>query len=629
MKKSLFYLFALICSMGVFTGCSEDDPEVPPTVEDVVAEYSGENLALTVVGAENAEDAKIALAAVGEATDKVAVILYNVVPGVAEFKIPEAAFSVQTKSIYYSTFTGEASDDVAGYTVKVEGNIDEKVMTATVTLTEIEGTEVDMESFFKTMYKGNMNIEVSNLPEPTEMEQRIYLMKPSTYAKGDTSMVKLQIQNFAFMDFDLGDITLDTVPVRKRGEVYAFEAEARKLTLSIGEVTLDLKGTIVGEQMTLGLDIDFTPLTIRVDFNGALTQESTTAKMEDIVVGGETSALVATDKKTSKLTLTLWDDTPADKSLFTLTPTVSENATIDSLVLFINGKSVRKMTEAQIKGTEAIDFSEIGKNGTNDYLKYFLKAQDPNYTGSYLVYVDRLADMALVYDIPSLWSDDKNLQGLASSNDAASLLPIMGVNMPEPGLPVTKASDGAARITTFLTGKDQGSIGGTMVPAITAGTLFTGAFQIDIMNQLKSTKFGLPFRKEPVSFKFTYKYDAGDMYYQETRDGANYAVKQEGKKDECSIAAYLYEVENYDETLDGTNINTSDKVVLRAMLSDGTAKADYQSVEIPFESVNGKAFDASKKYKFAIVCTPSKEGDQFHGGELSSLYIKSMEVVVK
>ena len=27
MKKSLFYLFALICSMGLFTGCSEDDPD--------------------------------------------------------------------------------------------------------------------------------------------------------------------------------------------------------------------------------------------------------------------------------------------------------------------------------------------------------------------------------------------------------------------------------------------------------------------------------------------------------------------------------------------------------------------------------------------------------------------------
>lgn len=52
MKKNLFYLFALICSMSVFTACKDDEePEVPPTIEDVVAEYSGENLKLAVEGA--------------------------------------------------------------------------------------------------------------------------------------------------------------------------------------------------------------------------------------------------------------------------------------------------------------------------------------------------------------------------------------------------------------------------------------------------------------------------------------------------------------------------------------------------------------------------------------------------
>ena len=64
MKKNLFYLFALICSMSVFTACKDDEePEVPPTVEDVVAEYSGENLKLAVEGAGAvAQDAKIELA---------------------------------------------------------------------------------------------------------------------------------------------------------------------------------------------------------------------------------------------------------------------------------------------------------------------------------------------------------------------------------------------------------------------------------------------------------------------------------------------------------------------------------------------------------------------------------------
>ena len=50
--------------MSVFTACKDDEePEVPPTIEDVVAEYSGENLKLAVEGAGAvAQDAKIELA---------------------------------------------------------------------------------------------------------------------------------------------------------------------------------------------------------------------------------------------------------------------------------------------------------------------------------------------------------------------------------------------------------------------------------------------------------------------------------------------------------------------------------------------------------------------------------------
>ena len=179
MKKNLFYLFALICSMSVFTACKDDEePEVPPTIEDVVAEYSGENLKLAVEGAGAvAQDAKIELAK-SDASDKVTIVLFNVVPGVTEFKIPNAEFSVITKSIYASTLKGEVSDNVSGYNVKVEGTVDEKVLTANVILTEIEGDTVNVTSFYKKVYKGDMDINVSNIPNPVTMEQRVYISKP-------------------------------------------------------------------------------------------------------------------------------------------------------------------------------------------------------------------------------------------------------------------------------------------------------------------------------------------------------------------------------------------------------------------------------------------------------------------
>ena len=52
MKKNLFYLFALICSMGLFTGCSDNDDKGVdlPLDADVAGIYKGE-LSVTLEGA--------------------------------------------------------------------------------------------------------------------------------------------------------------------------------------------------------------------------------------------------------------------------------------------------------------------------------------------------------------------------------------------------------------------------------------------------------------------------------------------------------------------------------------------------------------------------------------------------
>ena len=43
MKKNLFYLFALICSMSLFTACSDDDPDYTQVIsEEIAGNYKGE-----------------------------------------------------------------------------------------------------------------------------------------------------------------------------------------------------------------------------------------------------------------------------------------------------------------------------------------------------------------------------------------------------------------------------------------------------------------------------------------------------------------------------------------------------------------------------------------------------------
>ena len=625
MKKKLFYLFALICSMSLFIACSDDEkPEVPPTVEDIVAEYSGDDLKLTVSGAETTEGAKIELAK-GESTDKVTIILSNIVPGVEEFKIPNATFAAETRSMYISKLSGEMSDDVSGYNVKVEGTVDEKVLTADVTLTEIEGDIVNVTSFYKKVYRGDMNIDVSNIPNPVSMVQRVYIEKPYSYKmeKRDTAMVKLHIKNFAFEDIALGDINVDTIPVVKRGDVYGFEAKGRKIKLQdpIGEVTANLKGAIIGDDMTLALDIDaLGMLKVKVAFKGVNVVESQTVSMEEMTI--TSNVIMGQETASGSLTLKVWGDTPDQDLLLTPKYKISDNGTVGYILLHRDGQEDVYLSQDQVDGKKPIDFSVL--KSKDDYIQYHMLAEDPNVSKDYKIYVERWL-VNFTFDMKE-WVDG-NPKGLTSSNGAAELLPWMGINLPAPGAPVTKAEDGSARITTFKTLNKAGA-NPTLIPAITSGTLFSGDFEIDTKNTLKSTKFGVPYKNaKPVNFKFKYKYTPGETVYQSVEENKkNVAKVVEGKVDECSIAAYLYEVSDYSETLDGTNINTSEKVILRAALADGTAKNDYVEVTVPFEEIGNGSYDASKKYKLAIVCTPSKWGDQFMGADLSSLYVKYLAV---
>lgn len=86
-----------------------------------------------------------------------------------------------------------------------------------------------------------------------------------------------------------------------------------------------------------------------------------------------------------------------------------------------------------------------------------------------------------------------------------------------------------------------------------------------------------------------------------------------------------YKVDTDDEVLTGFDINTSEKRVAVAALSDKTAKVDYTYFEIPFEFL--KDYEEGAKYKLAIVCSSSKEGDLFKGAGGSTLILDELEVM--
>ena len=172
------------------------------------------------------------------------------------------------------------------------------------------------------------------------------------------------------------------------------------------------------------------------------------------------------------------------------------------------------------------------------------------------------------------------------------------------------------------------------VPKVTAGTLFSGIFEVDVKNTLNSTKFGVDFDKKPLSIKGYYKYTSGEKYY-ECADPSKSEIAIENSdlnnKDQFSISAYLYEYDPAQETkkkyssyLTGVNIKTSDKVIAKKEFNGGN-QLTYKEFTLPLE-YTGK-YEEGKNYRLAIVFSSSKDGDKFSGAPGSVLYVDDIEIV--
>lgn len=615
MKNKL--LLILILGMSIFSACHDDDkPEAPPTIDDIVATYSSDKLQATANGKNLPSNAAINI--IKETDETSTIKLLNIVPGVPEFAIPNATFEAVSKSAYYSKLEGSVTDSIAGYDVQLTGSVEAGILSATITITDMGGESIDATSFYNKTYKGEMTIKVSNLTEPVVMTQRIYTSRPSTKEK---SRIQLEINNFSFSGMSLGTIKLDTLPVLQRGRYYSFKSIDQEIEVQgIGKVQADVNGVIVGNDIQLSLIVKAGPLTVNVSFDGESVTESTDMKATITINSNVLLDPIAVSA--SNYTFKVWDSTPTEQLALLPEIEIPAGATLDSVIIY---NAVDKST-TPIDNKTTIDFSKFTPEC---YVAYYITAEDVRKNSIKKLFVVKIEDKDLVYTMENWNSIGKYFEpaGLTSSNTAASLFSIMGI--PVEPYPVSKAEDGAAKVITRKTVSETSPSG--MVPAMTAGTLFNGEFKLNIFDQLKSTKFGVPYRKKPVSLKVSYKYTPGALYYKTEKVSSrnstiNTAVEMPNTKDTCSINAYLYEVSSYDETLDGSNINTSPSVIMKASLIDGNSTSSYTERTINFTETGNGTFDPSKKYKLAIVCTPSKDGDQFMGAE-STLWIKHLEII--
>jgi hypothetical protein len=195
--------------------------------------------------------------------------------------------------------------------------------------------------------------------------------------------------------------------------------------------------------------------------------------------------------------------------------------------------------------------------------------------------------------------------------------------------PTTVDSAGVEGHCVRLITRDTGSFGNLAGMPIAAGNIFIGEFQTAnaMKKPLEATRFGMQIiPTEPVSLKGYYKYTPGEVFTDKNKKVV------EGKKDVCSIYSVVYEIEpeNF-VTLDGSNVLSSDRIVLVAELENPGEPAEWTEFEIPFKNINGKIFDYEKlqkgEYAITVVASSSKEGAFFEGAAGSTLYVDEIEIV--
>lgn len=321
----------------------------------------------------------------------------------------------------------------------------------------------------------------------------------------------------------------------------------------------------------------------------------------------------------------------ADIESFTFPSDIQVNITIidDKIVAVVRNADMTSLAP-KIKvseGATVVPASGVAQDFTKE-VKYTVTSEDKNYKKIYSVNVTLLTDtipvtdsvIRFIYDFENWWEAGASWKYPALSDimwQSANL----GIATAKTGKVEkypTRSTDDAysGSSAALLETLEGGKFWGKDIP-IFSGSLFRGDFKLDMQNVLNSTRFGQIHPKEsgkPKTFSGYYKYTPGETF----------TGGIDGQVDEFSIFAVVFKVTKGEaglgEFLNGSNVQTSEKVVATAILEDRTQKENYTHFSIPFtykEELDYSLHD----YKLAIVLASSKEGDSYKGAVGSKLIV--------
>ena len=412
-------------------------------------------------------------------------------------------------------------------------------------------------------YKGLLNITLGGEPVGSDIARNI------TVAKVDDETVSLTLEDFSFMGMELGTIKVDSCRI-VGSDIPEYEyslSGEQTLTLNvIGEQHVTVSGGFAGNTISLTISLDFNGTPVDVTFDGTkLTgSESSEALITSFTFDASNSANAAVF------------GTTLDQDNRTISVTVQDGGDLTALVPTIEVSAGATVSPAS--GT-AIDLS----NGQS--VIYTVVAEDGT-ASEYTVSVSGRA--AYFYDFET-W------EAGTMYNDILN----------------------PAIIESVYTAK--GNLMGQTIPAVTSGTIFLGTFNAfaAMTDPMTTTEFGILFEDKPLAVTGWLKYTPGEDFYDENGNTID-------KQDLGTVNAVLYEVSSEDETLNGSNIYTSEKIYATGSFETAGA-ADFTQFTVNMEYV--KDYDPSKTYKLAVIFAASKEGNAYRAASGSIMVVDNVAII--
>ena len=459
-------------------------------------------------------------------------------------------------------------------------------------------------------YKGLLNITLGGSPVGSDIARNI------TVAKVDDETVSLTLEDFSFMGIELGTIKVDSCKIAGSDIPeydYSLSGE-QTLTLNvIGEQHVTVDGGFADNTISLTISIDFNGTPVDVTFDGTkLTgNESSEALITSFTFDASNSANAAVfgttlDQDNRTVSVSMNPDTAGAWDLTALVPTieVSQGATVTpasgSAIDLSNGKSVT--------------FTVVAENGTEN--TYTVSA-----SGSIYFY-----DFETWTSEGAMYPEEiTNPVGWATCNDAVGLIKNMGPMLGHPEYngeyPVRPTENGmtgkGAIIESVYTVK--GNLMGQTIPAVTSGTIFLGTFNAlaAMTDPMATTEFGILFEDKPLTVTGWLKYTPGEKFYDENGEIID-------QQDLGTVNAVLYEVSDESETLNGSNIYTSESICATGSFETAGLE-DF--TQFSFDLEYTKEYDPSKTYKLAVIFAASKEGNAYRAASGSIMIVDNVTII--